>query len=225
VAVAARAFNERAGIMHKASRVRFGAGGRYRTDVLHQTGKNSPAASACDGERRWRLYGNRVTVGPAGPDSDAVLAALADASWLLRHELSGETALTYRGRPTYAVQVTAGEDPVTVSAGTVLGGARVVIDAETGVVLLLVSGFGGRTAVRAELRDVTVTGDEDDTAFQIEAPPGVKVIPVSGNPLEEFNVPDAVRTAAKTADQAARAAERGFTAAKGFFDSLRGPRR
>jgi hypothetical protein len=225
VAVAARALSDRAGTTHKAARVRFGAGGRYRTDVLHQAGKGTLVASACDGERRWRLYANRVTVGPAAPDSDGVLAALADASWLLRYQLSGETELTYRGRPAYAVRVKAGEDAVSLPVGFVLSGARAVIDAETGVGLLFVSGPGARTAVRAELRDVTVTSEEDDAAFQITAPPGIKVVPVSGNPLEEFNVPDAVHTSAQAAGQAARAAERGLTAAKGFFDSLRGSRR
>jgi hypothetical protein len=48
-----------------------------------------------------------------------------------------------------------------------------------------------------------------------------KVVPVGGNLLEEIDVPDAVRTAVHTASQAARAAERSFTATKGFFDALR----
>jgi hypothetical protein len=220
-AAASRALSDRAGITHKASRVRFGAGGRYRIDMLRDTGKGNPTATACDGERRWRVYPNRVTVGPAGPDSDHVLAALADASWLLRYELSGETELTFRGRQAFAVRVAVGDYPVPAPAGIMLPGARAIIDAEAGVALLLVSAPGGRPALRSELREVTVTSDEDDAAFQVIPPPGVKVVQVSGNPLEEVDVPDAVRTAARSAGQAARAAERGFTAAKGFFDSLR----
>ncbi len=220
VTVAARALTERAGTTHTASRVRFGAGGRYRTDVLHSPGKG-PTASACDGERRWRVYPSRVTVGPPGPDSDYVLGALADASWLLQYELSGETELTYRGRPAFAVRAAAGEYPVAAPVGIMLPDARAIVDAEAGIVLLFVSGPDGGPAIRAELRDVTVAADEDDAAFRIIPPPGVKVVPVSGNPLEELNVPDAVRTAAKTAGQAARAAERGLTAARGFFDALR----
>jgi hypothetical protein len=75
--------------------------------------------------------------------------------------------------------------------------------------------------MRLELRDVTAVSAEDDAAFRIVPPPGTKVVPVSGNLLEEIDVPDAVRTAVHTASQAARAAERSFTAAKGFFDALR----
>jgi hypothetical protein len=219
VSIAARAIGDRAGGMHKASLVRFGAGGKYRIDVLRDVGKGHPTASACDGERRWRMYPNRVTVGPAGPDSD--LAAMADASWLLRYELSGQTELSYRGRPAYAVQVAVGDYPVLVPTGIMLFSARAIIDAELGIVLLFVSALGGRPAMRSELRDVTAASAEDNAAFRIVPPPGTKVVQVSGNPLEEIDVPDAVRTAVHAAGQAARAAERGFTAAKGFFDSLR----
>jgi outer membrane lipoprotein-sorting protein len=221
ISTASRAFSDRAGAVHKASRVRFGTGGRYRIDMLHETGKGNPTSTGCDGEQRWRMYSNRVTVGPAGPLSDHVLAALADASWLLRYQLSGETELTYRGRPAFAVQVEAGDYPALAPTGVMLTGARAIIDAEAGIVLLLVSAQGGRPALRSELGDVTVTSDEDDAAFRFNPPPGLKVVPVSGNLLEEVDVPDAVRTAARTAGQAARAAERGVTAAKGFFDFLR----
>jgi hypothetical protein len=120
VSTATRAFSDRAGTTHKSSRVRFGAGGRYRIDMLRDTGKGNPTATACDGERRWRLYPNRVTVGPAGPDADYVLAALADASWLLRYELSGETELTYAGRPAFAVRAEAGDYPFHLPAGIML---------------------------------------------------------------------------------------------------------
>ncbi|MGH3206396.1 MAG: hypothetical protein ACRDNO_01405, partial [Trebonia sp.] len=79
----------------------------------------------------------------------------------------------------------------------------------------------GAQVARASGRNLTAASTEDDAAFRIVPPPGTKVVQVSGNPLEEIDVPDAVRAAVHTAGQAARAAERGFTAAKGFFDSLR----
>ena len=218
---ATRALSDREGTAHKESRVRYGANGKYRIDVLRETGKGHPASSACDGERRWRVYPNRVTVGPAGPDYDQARAALADASWLLRYELSGETELTYGGRPAFAVRVAAGEYAFLAPGGIMLSDARAIIDAEAGIVLLFVSVQGGRPSVRSELREVTVTSDEDDAAFRIVPPPGVRVVQVSGNLLDEIDIPDPVRAAMQTAGQASRAAERGFTAVKSFFDSLR----
>ena len=224
VSHAARAFGDRAGPTHKASRIRFGADGKYRIDVLRETGKGYPTATACDGERRWRVYTNRVTVGPAGPHGDHVLDAMADASWLLRYELAGETELSYRGRPAYAVRVALGDHPTALPTGIMLVNARAIIDAELGIVLLFESVLGGRPAMRCEVRDAAAASAEDDEAFRVVPPPGIKVVQVSGNLLEEIDVPDAVRTAAHTAGQAARAAERGFTAAKGLFDSLRARR-
>jgi hypothetical protein len=214
---AARALSERAAGAHEASLVRFGGGGRYRIDLLREVGKGHPTTTACDGERRWRVYPNRVTVGPAGPYSDDVLAAMVDASWLLRYELSGETELSYRGRPAYAVRVVAGDHPVLGPNKVMLSDARAIIDAELGIVLLFVSALGGRPAMRCELRDVTAGGDEDAAAFRVVPPPGTRVVPVSGNLLEEIDFPDAVRTAA-------RAAEHGVTAAREFLGSLRGRR-
>jgi hypothetical protein len=56
------------------------------------------------------------------------------------------------------------------------------------------------------------------------SPPGVRVIHHGGSLLNEIDVPEPVRVAARSAGTAARAAGTGIAAAKGFLDSLRGTR-
>jgi hypothetical protein len=64
----AGAVGDRMGTQHQVWRVQTGGGNRYRIDYVRSAQKGRPPRTmACDGEQRWRVYENRVTVGPAGP--------------------------------------------------------------------------------------------------------------------------------------------------------------
>jgi hypothetical protein len=221
----AGAVGDRIGISHRVWRVQTGRGGRYRIDyVLNPQKGRPPSTMACDGDQRWRVYENRVTVGPAGP-VDRDIAAMVDASWLLRYELSDVTELTFGDRRAFAFRVASGEPLPPLLSPLVLSDTRAIVDAELGIVLLVESRLNGKATIRGEFRDVSATAAEDQGgAFRLDIPPGVRVVRHDGGPLNEIDVPEPVRVAARSARAAARMGETGFAAARGFLDSLRGTR-
>ena len=90
------------------ARLRVSGPDRYRLDYSSpRAGRNPSTTIACDGERRWQVYQDRIQVGPAAPLGNHI-AFLADACWLLRGRLSGGAELTYRGRPARQLRVTRG---------------------------------------------------------------------------------------------------------------------
>jgi hypothetical protein len=96
---------------------------------------------------------------------------------------------------------------------------EVVVDAELGVLLGLITHLGPRTLMRYELRDVTAySGEPGD--FQPDLPPGIRVIekdPDDGVPPMPDGTPSAV--AGFLARQAAKEAR---SAVQGLVDFVRG---
>ena len=98
------------------ARLRVSGPDRYRLDFSSRPRRIDSTTIACDGERRWQVFQDRILVGPAAPLRDNI-AFLADSCWLLRRRLSGGAELTYRGRPARQLRVT----PVPGDAEEVLG--------------------------------------------------------------------------------------------------------
>ena len=92
-------------VLRRDTRLRVSGPDRYRLDFGPGPGRNALKTIACDGERRWQVYQDRIQVGPAAPPTGHIMF-LADSCWLLRGRLSGGTELTYRGRPARQLRVT-----------------------------------------------------------------------------------------------------------------------
>ena len=169
---------ERIDTAHTVSRLRLGSSGQYRIEQPASPGEDDSGRFArvraktvvCDGERRWPIGEDKVTVSPAAPPYD--IPNLFDASWLLEYPLTGGAAIVAGGRRGYRLTVASGDRP---------GGCwlfvpdEVVVDAEFGIVLRWISLAGGRPVMRYELRDV-VAGSFDPGDFRPDIPAGVKVV-------------------------------------------------
>ena len=156
---------------HMVSTVRFAGPGRYQIDHAYDP-RGQPMTIACDGQRSWLVYPDKITTGPPEPPPREI-GNLADPSWLLRCALAGGAAVTAGNRPAYRITVTRREGcsaPAMISRPAVA-----VIDAELGIILRLTSYAGGRPLKRYELRDVTTTVAD----FHPRIPPG---LPVSETP-------------------------------------------
>ncbi|HEX8008120.1 MAG TPA: hypothetical protein VF482_17015 [Trebonia sp.] len=216
---------------HMVSDIRIGGWDRYRIDRISQTPRpreqpdpslQDPVTVACDGQRRWQVYDDRVTAGPAGQPPDEV-TDLIDGSWLLRCELSGGAEVSAGGRRAFRVRV---PRQMYASALTLFRFPAVaLVDAETGRLLRLTSYGRGKPVARHELRDVAFGHGGD---FGFEPPPGLRVVeedsdsgrPEGPPPEVEFNP---VGMAAKAAaDAVKRRVDGKVTAARGFLDSLLG---
>lgn len=214
------------GTDHYASRLRIGGWDRYRIDLAYpvpprdqqsrrdwrRRSLREPLTDACDGQRRWRVYTNRVLTGPAEPPPDEV-TDLADASWLLACELSGGAEVTVGGRRAYRI-VARGRyrlPPLLDVLSMAFFPAVAAVDAESGRLLRLTRYKGGKPVVCGELRDLAPDESED---FGFEPPAGLRVEeqPPEPEPGQEFNpAADAVKAVAD--------------AARGFLGSLRDRRR
>ncbi|MGH3394481.1 MAG: hypothetical protein ACRDPO_07300, partial [Streptosporangiaceae bacterium] len=151
---------------HLISAVRLAGPGRYQIDHAYQP-RRGPVSLACDGQRLWQVYADKITTGPPKPVPRDV-ARLADPSWLLELRLAGGTRVTLDGRPGYRLSVATGP----TGRGPLLFPAAVaVIDAELGIILRLTCYLGTKPVQRQELRDIT-TGDGD---FRVDIPVGVPV--------------------------------------------------
>ncbi len=149
------------------SGLRLGGPGQYQIDHRDDPGYG-PVTVACDGQRRWEVYRDRVTVGPA-ERLPGELADLADASWLLECRLSGGEHIIAGGRPAYRINVTRGD--AEWSLPLMFPAVVAVVDAELGIVLRLTSYLGGKPVRRDELRDLTVAAGD----FAVNIPPGLPV--------------------------------------------------
>jgi len=152
------------------SALRVGGPGRYQVDHQYQV-EHGPKTVACDGQRRWQVYDDKVTVSPAHL-SPSYIGDLADSSWLLECRISGGALIMAGERPAYRIHAARGHVP---SALLMMFPAAVaVVDAELGVVLSLTSYLGGKPVRRYELRDVTATRPGD---FRVNIPPDLPVEP------------------------------------------------
>ncbi len=162
------AISEQATARHSVTAIRLAAPGRYQLDRSH-TPRRRPRTIACDGQRRWQIYSDKIVTEPAGPPPPEI-GNLADPSWLLQCTLFGGDMVTACDRPAYQIMVTkrSGE----YSAGMLFRAAAADVDAELGVVLRLTYYIGDQPVQRYELRDVTTSvGD-----FQPRIPEGLPVV-------------------------------------------------
>jgi hypothetical protein len=202
-----------AGASHAVHRVRVGGWDKYRIDLTRspwpsgragsrewRDRRHEPLTVACDGQRRWQVFADRVVVGPAGPPTDD-LANLMDGSWLLCCDLAGGDEIAVGGRRAFRVAVDGGDDPPSPLTlfPKLCFRAVAAVDAETGRLLRLTLRKGGKPVVRFELRDIA-SGESDDFGF--EPPAGLRVV-------EESPDSDAVKAQA--------------AAARRFLDSFRRP--
>jgi len=164
------AVSERASVSHLVSAIRIGGRGRYQIDHAFAP-RRGPKTIVCDGQRRWRIYSDKVTVGPAArPSGDiADMADIADPAWLLACKLSGGEEVLVGGRRAYRLSVPRGDADWSLSM--MFSPAVAVVDAELGVLLRLTSYLGGKPVRRHELRDITAGGGD----FRIDIAPDLAV--------------------------------------------------
>lgn len=168
---------------HEVSSVRIGGWDRYRIDVAgdrppgrdRHLRRPQPLTEACDGQRRWQVYKDRVVTGPAAPLPERV-DCLVDGSWLLRRQLSGGEEVIISGRRAYRlVAQRQGGMPWPVMDQGPMGFFPVVaaMDAESGRLLRVTCYAGGKPVICRELRDIS-PGDSGDFGF--EPPAGLRIV-------------------------------------------------
>ena len=207
------------------TRLRVSGPDRYRLDFGPRPGRNAPKTVACDGERRWRVYQDRIVVGPADPLAGP-MAFLADSCWLLRARLSGGTELTYRGRPARQLRVTRAPGGEARLLGPLMFfPADAIVDAETGCLLRLISYSGDALATWWELDDIS-TEPADPDEFRVHVPPGTRTVEETGNLITDAAavMPGVTGTAARAAAEAVNCTVGAVSAARSFLDDLRGHR-
>jgi outer membrane lipoprotein-sorting protein len=182
--------------VHRISRLTVAMPGRYRIDHLAGAQGHEPSAIACDGERLWRVYPDRVAKGPPWP-LDPDFARLADQSCLLsgcQLTVAGEAEVD--GRRGFLVVA----DGVDKLRGPGRGGlfpdsltthVEVVVDAELGIALRETAYFEGKPARSVELRDVSL--EADPGAFRVEIPAGTRT--VRAGLLSDLDMPAPVKAA------------------------------
>ena len=162
---------------HSVSALRVGGPRQYRID--HADDPEGPKTVICDGEHRWQVYGDKVTVGPAVSEPPD-MADLADASWLLECRLSGGEPISVGERPAFRVNVVRGDAAWSPSL-LWFSAAVAVVDAELGILLRLTTYAGGQPVRRYELRDVTAEVGE----FRADLPPGLPTVE-EDDPVRRF---------------------------------------
>jgi hypothetical protein len=163
------AVSEKSRAAHMVSEIRFAGPGMYQIDRQYQV-RRLPRTLACDGQRHWQVYADKITREPAKPPPGDI-GNLADPSWLLRWTLSGGALVAVGGRSAYQIRARrrtgdAGSAPALFPA------AAAVIDLELGIILRLTFYIGDKPVQRYELRDVTTSvGD-----FRPRTPDGLPVV-------------------------------------------------
>jgi hypothetical protein len=191
--------------------VKVGLPDRYRIEHLDGRRQRKSTTVASDGRRRWRVYPDHVSVGPASP-LPAELAQLADPAWLLDWRLAGGAEVTWAGRRGFLVLIRPH-----YSEGVSMPPAEAVIDAELGILLRLTGAPVGALGLLYELSGVTVPPVRSPGDFTIDTPAGTRVDQETGGLLDEFEVPAPVKAAVQLAGKA-------FTGAakvSSFLESLR----
>jgi hypothetical protein len=166
------ALSEKSRTGHMISEIRFAGPGVYQVDRRYQQ-RRRPATFACDGQRYWLVFADKITTGPATPPPPDV-GALADPSWLLRWTLSGGGAVTLGGRPAY--RISAARRTGEAGSGPMLFPAAVaIVDAELGIILRLTAYIGENPVQRHELRDIATSVGN----FRPRIPDGLPIVPQS----------------------------------------------
>jgi outer membrane lipoprotein-sorting protein len=215
------------------ARLRVSGPDRYRLDFSSRPRRIDFTTIACDGERRWRVFQDRIMVGPAAPLRDDI-AFLADSCWLLRRRLSGGAELTYRGRPARQLHVTPVPGDAEVAPGPLMtfttetivdAPTDAIVDAETGCLLRLISYAGDTLVIWSELDDIS-TEPADPDEFRVHVPPGTRIVEETGNLIADAAavIPGVKGTAARAAAEAVNRTTGAVSAARSFLDDLRGHR-
>jgi hypothetical protein len=147
--------------IYQISRLTVAMPGRYRIDHLAGGQPTKPQTIACDGERLWKVYPNRVATGPAQP-LYLDFGRLADQSCLLYGcELTAAGEVEVDGRRGFLV-VADGVDGVDGKwpgdLFPMTDHVEVVMDAQLGIALRETSYFQGEPFHCIELRDVSAPG-------------------------------------------------------------------
>jgi hypothetical protein len=158
------------------ARLQVAMPGCYRIDVVTDPG-TKPVTTACDGDRLWLVYPDRIAVRPAAPPPEGI-SLIIDPAWLLHeYPLTADETVTDSGRPALRVVT---ERTQKFACGPLSGRpiaadkVEVTIDLQLGVVLDQIWHLEGHPVHRTELS--AVTPDVDLAAFRIEPPPGTRVI-------------------------------------------------
>jgi hypothetical protein len=164
------ALSEKSRAGHTVTEIRFAGPGTYQIDRRYQQQRRLPTTIACDGQRSWQVYADKITTGPAQrPPAD--VGALTDPSWLLRWTLSRGEAVTLGGRAAYRISATR-RTTDGYAGPTPFPAAVAVVDLDLGVILRLTSYIGDNPVQRYELRDITTSvGD-----FRLRIPDGLPVV-------------------------------------------------
>jgi hypothetical protein len=207
-------------VAHTVARLRVRGRDRYRVDYLSRPGRNHPKTIACDGEHRWQAFAAQTMVGPANPLPHEI-ANVVDSSWLLGCRLSGGAEISYRGRRAYQLSAARGGDGLQV-APLLFFPADVIVDAELGCLLRLISFAGDRPASWWELSGI---GTEPVPAveFGLDVPPGVRVVEETGNAFADAAavMPGAAGCAVRTAADVVRRTSGAVSATRSFLGDLR----
>jgi hypothetical protein len=161
------AVSETAGTAHHVAAIRLAGPCRYQFDYASQAPRQ-PVTIACDGQRRWQVYPDKITTGPAEPPPDHA-GNLADPSWLLRWSLSGGEAVTVAGRACYRITAALRGDYLV--SPLLFPAAVACLDVALGIIVRLTSYLGGRPVQRFELRDIGADAGD----FQVVIPSGLPV--------------------------------------------------
>ena len=165
-------------VAHTVARLRVSGRDKYRVDYPSRSGRNHLKTIACDGEHRWVVFAAQIMVGPAYPLSRDI-ANVVDSSWLLGCRLSGGAEISYRGRRAYQLcEATDGDG--WRAARLQFFPAEVIVDAELGCLLRLISFAGDRPASWYELSGID-TEPVPAWEFRMDVPPGVRVVEETGN--------------------------------------------
>jgi hypothetical protein len=213
----AAAASERATDSYQRASIAVGGPDRYRIDYRPDPGPRRPGVVAADGEQRWRVYADRVAIGPAVP-LPLQIADLLDPAWLLDWRLTGGQPVRLNDRAGYLVLVhEAGPDrPASQEAGdseqpgrgaslralTVRRPAEVVVDAELGVLLRLTITRGEQDQSRFELRQLASGPPRDPAAFRVPIPDDLPAVADTGRILDEADAPAALKAAASVTARA-----------------------
>jgi hypothetical protein len=199
------------GTVHVVTRVAVG-GGRYRLDYLAGRRKHKPRAVACDGSRRWLEYDDRIVVGPVLPLPKKI-TGMVDTAALLDSHVSSAAETQVNGRRGFALRAAA-DGPGSRKLPWQLKDADLVVDAELGIVLHLATYADDTQQIREEFRDVgPLSAGGSEFAFNV--PPGVRVQHIDDWLFDELGLPEGMRSAARSAGSAAKAAQ-------SLLNSLRG---
>jgi len=160
-------------------RVAQGPGGRYRWDEVARSGPRADntdhGAQGCDGVRAWYVGPEAVRL--TRPHGCVVVQRLLDPAWVLSHDLDVVGEATSSGRAVLQVRATARPSrPRSGGPADMAAERDLVVDADRGFLHRDAALVDGEPYDVMELRDVVLDEELDQTIFDPEIPPGMKVL-------------------------------------------------